>query len=500
MFDKLKIKSKANSVASSSAPLTPGKPSREDIYRNRQNYGVNLGGCFVLEKWLFHSIFPEGANCEAEAVAKLVEENGEDEARTRLETHWTNFMSDDDWQWLEDHGVNSVRIPIGYWEIDGGRFTKHTKFEPFGHRVYANAWSIFKKLFVEKAGEHGISVLVDLHGLPGGANGSDHSGEHGGDGKAEFWHSSELQLLICEGLKFIVKDLLDYENICGIQIVNESEFADNPKHQKVYYGAAINLIREIDGNIPIIISDGWWPNQWAEWVQELQNHNNILGVVIDHHVYRCFSDSDKNKSPQQIIDQLPADVLTNISKNGHGVDFMVGEWSCVLDQSTWDKAEGGANHKRDELVIEYGNRQLNQFMERASYGSYFWTFKFESGNGGEWDLKTMTDKGAIKSPLPNRGVQVPDGNSYERAKEDANNQQKQSVDKNYDWNRFNDGFTMAWRDSEEFLRFNGSLIGRIEATKEERLRENSTERGTPKRPDEFESGYLAGLFQFRSIV
>lgn len=451
----------------------------------------------MLEKWLFHSIFPDGADCELEAVQKLVEQSGPDEARTRFESHWRDFMSDEDWQWLVDHGVNSVRIPIGYWEIGGGKFAKRTKFEPYAGRVYGNAWSIFKKQFVEKAGEHGISVLVDLHGLPGGANGSDHSGEHSGDGKAEFWHSPELQLLICDALKFAAKDLLDYENICGIQIVNESEFADNPKYQKTYYAAAINLIREVDPNVPIIISDGWWPNQWAEWVQELQSHNNILGVVIDHHVYRCFSDSDKNKSPGQIIHDLPSDVLTNISKNGHGVDFMVGEWSCVLDQCSWDK--DGANDKRDDWVIEYGNRQLQYFWERATYGTYFWTFKFESGNGGEWDLKTMTDKGAIRSPLPSALTQAPDEAAYSDARGDAMNQQKES-NSNGDWNRFGDGFDKAWSDSIAFLHFNGSLIGRVEATKEERLRENCTERGYPRRPDDFEAGYLAGLYKFRAAV
>lgn len=29
-----------------------------------------------------------------------------------LEDHWDNFMTEDDWQWLSDRGINTVRIPV----------------------------------------------------------------------------------------------------------------------------------------------------------------------------------------------------------------------------------------------------------------------------------------------------------------------------------------------------------------------------------------------------
>ena len=67
-----------------------------------------------------------------------------------------------------------------------------------------------------------------------------------------------------------------------------------------------------------------------------QGSDGYIGVVLDEHVYRCFSDDDKKKKPQQIIDDLQGDVLTNLNDNGKGVDFIVGEYSCVLDQQSWD--------------------------------------------------------------------------------------------------------------------------------------------------------------------
>ena len=46
-----------------------------------------------------------------------------------------------------------------------------------------------------------------------------------------------------------------------------------------------------------------------------QGSDGYIGVVLDEHVYRCFSDDDKKK-PQQIIDDLQGDVLTNLNDNG----------------------------------------------------------------------------------------------------------------------------------------------------------------------------------------
>mmetsp|Transcript_7634 Transcript_7634/g.7573 ORF Transcript_7634/g.7573 Transcript_7634/m.7573 type:complete len:504 (+) Transcript_7634:64-1575(+) len=499
MFDKLKIKSKGSKIGPSSPAATPGKaPTKKQIYQSRHNFGVNIGACFVMEKWIFHELFPDGADCELEAVSKQVEQNGEKEAQKKFEHHWTNFMNDDDWKWLHDHHVDSVRVPIGYWEVGGGKYAKGTKFEKFSSTVYSNAWDIFKKEFIEKAGKHNISVVVDIHGLPKGANGSDHSGEKSG-GEAGFWNCQESQLLVCDMLEFIAKDLKKYENIAAIQIVNEAEFANDPKRQSRYYAAGISLIRKADSEVPVVISDGWWPDQWVKWVQENQSDGESLGVVVDHHCYRCFSDDDKKKSPQKIIGDLDKDLLTNLSDNGKGVDFMVGEYSCVLDGDSWGR--DGANEKRDDLVVDYGRRQVDLISQRAGFGSYFWTFKFQSGNGGEWDFRTMFDKGAIQPPISIKGKQVPDDSVFKQKLDNAfgghsDYWNKQNSKEKYEHDRYKAGFTTAWKDSLEFAKFDGSVIGRTGAWKAARLAEHIKDKGLLNFIWEWEQGFDAGLKEF----
>lgn len=488
LVDKLKKHSISGLQADSAVS---GTPSKKQIYQARYNFGVNFGGCFVGEKWIFHSIFPDGTDCELDAVAKSVKENGTDGARKRLEEHWSSYATDDDWSWLQNNGVTSVRIPIGYWDIDGGKFTKGTKFAKY-KEVYSGAWNIFKKKFVEPAGAHNIAVLVDLHGLPGGANGADHSGEKSG-GKAEFWGNSSYQALVTDALQFVARDLKGYDNIAAIQVVNEAEFSESGSKQKSYYLAAIKAIRQEDKTVPIVISDGWWPDQFAKWVQE----NEGLGVVIDHHCYRCFDDKDKSKNAEQIIQDLDGDLLTNISNNGNGVDFMVGEYSVVLDGNTWKNSgldpNDGGNSKRAELTSAYGKKQLSLMFQRSGCGAFFWTYKFESGNGGEWDFRQQLGKGLSAPKVEVKG-------SVDQALEPLYNSHVsywngQNPREKYDHERYKDGFKAAWNDALAFAK-EGSIVGRRQAVKAARLAEHLRNKGSLNFIWEWEQGYDKGIEEY----
>lgn len=44
-------------------------PSPLEILRYRYHYGANLGGCFVLEKWLWPGLFEPGAKGDSELDA-----------------------------------------------------------------------------------------------------------------------------------------------------------------------------------------------------------------------------------------------------------------------------------------------------------------------------------------------------------------------------------------------------------------------------------------------
>lgn len=503
-LSKLVDKMKNHSVASVNAadpPVDAGKaPLKKQIYRARYNFGPNFGAVFVGEKWIFHLIFPEGAETELQAAEGNIKELGVDGAREKYENHWKSYVNDDDWAWLHDNGVTAIRLPIGYWNIDGGKYTKGTKFEKVAG-VYKNSWDIIKKNYIEPAGRFDIGVLIDIHGLPFGANGNDHSGETN-NGKAEFWSKSSAQSLIIDALKFLAGDIAQYENVAGIQIVNEAEFSDSATKQKKYYADAINAIRSVDKSVPVVISDGWWPDQWAKWVQENQDIGTTIGVVVDHHVYRCFDDKDKNKDPNQITQDLEGDLLTNLTEDGSGVDFMVGEWSCVLDGQLFSKAgldpNDYGNSKRAEFASNYGAKVADLIFKRAGAGCYFWTYKFESGNGGEWDFRQQLHN-AFSPPR----ISVPDENKFNELLENnfkahSDYWNSQNPKEKYEHECYKEGFTVAWNDNLEFAK-QGSLLGRRQALKSARLKEHIDAKGKSKFLWEWEQGYDKGCEEFTNL-
>lgn len=502
MFDKLKLKHKGSDVSYCDPIAPPGThPLKRDIFRNRQNYGVNIGLCFVQERWICGLLFGDGCETELQMANNLIKQHGAHGARERLEGFWQLFMNDDDWRWLKEQGVTAVRIPIGYWEVAEGQFAKGTHFAP-ALPAYVNAWLIFKLHFVEPALKHDIGVLVDMHGLPGGANSLDHSGETCDQG-AKFWDDADAQLSMVKAFQWIVTDLNKFDNIAGIQLCNEAEYCELLKKQGTFYGAAINAIREADATIPIIISDSWNPRLWTNWVQDKQLGLNTIGVVVDDHVYRCFSGEDHNSLPQEIIARLNHTVLTPLNDNGKGVDFMIGEYSCVLDGQLWLK--GDAQGHRDELVKQYGRTQVEIFSQRAKWGFFFWTYKFESGSGGEWDFRAMTEAGAIYNPFNIAGKSLPDENTFNQAldenfKSHCAYWDKQAPKEKFDHDLYAKGFTVAWYDALEFAKFHGSVLGRVQAWKLLRLQEHIHNHEQAKFEWIYAQGYEKGLETFYHLV
>ncbi|GMF02289.1 unnamed protein product [Ambrosiozyma monospora] len=246
--------------------------------------------------------------------------------------------------------------------------------------------------------------------------------------------------------------------------------------QKYYYRKAINAIREVNQEIPIIISDGWFPDQWVKYVNE--NGGPALNLVVDCHVYRCFSDDDKKKSADAITQELDSSVLTNLSGEA---DLMVGEYSCVLDGDTWGVTEGDRNCK----VKEFGKRQQSVFKGRAGFGNYFWCYKFEHGDGGEWGFIPMVNQGCI--PSRPTTCNLPSEDDFKREL-DSNFQghinywNSQNANENWEHWRYQEGFTTAWADCLEFAKFENSRIGRLHAWKYSRRQEHINNRG--------ESGFL----------
>ncbi len=112
--------------------------------------GVNLGNWLVLEKWMDIRIF-EG--CEAEDETWLVRDLPEEELHRRIRKHRDTYVTEEDFAWIAEKGINLVRIPVPYF-VFGDR-------KPFmGCIQYVD------KAF-DWAEKYGLKVMLDLHTVPG---------------------------------------------------------------------------------------------------------------------------------------------------------------------------------------------------------------------------------------------------------------------------------------------------------------------------------------------
>ena len=74
--------------------------------------GVNLGSLFIVEPWMagkeWASMGCGDSKSEFDCVSKL----GQEAADKAFQKHWDTWITEEDWKWLSDIGINTVRIPV----------------------------------------------------------------------------------------------------------------------------------------------------------------------------------------------------------------------------------------------------------------------------------------------------------------------------------------------------------------------------------------------------
>lgn len=455
---------------------------------------------------MFPADTPSEKTAELDAVVAQLAQHGGDMAAVRgvFEEHWRTWLGDADWAYLRGAGVNAVRVPIGYWDVGNGAYTDGTDFGAY-REVYANAWSILKSCVIEKAAEYGMGVLVDLHAVPGGANSADHSGLSTAAG--QLWESNKCQVRTFEAAEFMARELKAYDNVVALQIINEAPFVDNWEEQQSFYLKTVNKIRAIDDDQPIVVSDGWDLGSWSAWSKEcservcreqgLAEGTRTLGIVLDEHVYRTFSDEHRATPSRKLVDAI-GDALPH---DPFEVDVQVGEFSCVMDGNSWRLNEEQGLGNREEIVREFGQRQCALFKEKSA-GFYFWTYKFQEGSGGEWGFREMEQKGCLGY---GDGFREHDegyyGSELESRLGSALNGHRgywESQDGGRDWEhwRFEEGYRTAWADAAAFDRMGHSTIGRKAAWLASRLRWHLEERPGSGMEWVYKEGFKQGLSGF----
>ncbi|KAF5316968.1 hypothetical protein D9611_003607 [Ephemerocybe angulata] len=146
---------------------TPALNETFDYGKNRM-YGVNLGGLFVLEPFISPALFQKYPGTVDEwSLSVAMAADTASGGLNQLEEHYKTFITEKDIAEIAGAGLNYVRLPVPYWAIEVW------PGEPFLEKV---SWKYIVRL-LQWCRKYGIRVNLDLHTVPGSANGYNHGGK-----------------------------------------------------------------------------------------------------------------------------------------------------------------------------------------------------------------------------------------------------------------------------------------------------------------------------------
>ncbi|OAX32094.1 glycoside hydrolase, partial [Rhizopogon vinicolor AM-OR11-026] len=129
-------------------------------------YGVNLGSWLVLEPWMLPQAWLKmgGQSCAAACATCIATESSfakayPDTVDAKFAEHWDTWFTKDDVEALTAAGINTVRVPLGYWIVEDLVDRSHESY-PRGGLGYLRRGLKWLK-------DAGIEAILDHHALPG---------------------------------------------------------------------------------------------------------------------------------------------------------------------------------------------------------------------------------------------------------------------------------------------------------------------------------------------
>lgn len=365
----------------------------------KQIKGVNLGNWLVLEKWMNPAMFA-GTECEDETW--LCRTLAQDIKTDRYHQHRSTYITERDFAYIADKGLNTVRIPVPYF-IFGD-------VEPFIGCV-----EYLDKAF-NWAEKYKLQILIDLHTAPGSQNGFDNGGLCGVCKWSKDPQGVEFVLTVLERL---AERYGKREGLWGIEILNEPiseelwKLADIPNRYKPvdpeeaegsggvpsdflrsFYVEAYHRMRTfLPEEKVVVFHDGFRLREWKDFMRE----EEFVNVVLDTHLYLMVADMlGCDNKLEAYIEYIEKHFAADVEEMQQYFPVIVGEW-CLFN-STEGLLEMSME-ERKELYLQIAEAQLKAWEK--GQGWFYWSYKLlldtVNVKGWEtwdsWDMGKCVDQG-----------------------------------------------------------------------------------------------------------
>ena len=416
----------SNACVGSVSELTCG---RENSFKHTPYYhklkapirGVNIGGLFVLERWILPDFVDWGTSTQIYDQYTFSEQCAKYKICDKLYNHWNDFYNQDDFYQMKNAGLNTVRVPVGHWyfsEIsgfyDGPYIRPHISIYDMNHPITK---------IISYANNANLYVILDLHTAPGSQNGFDNSGQETHDPQPDHWgqhwiydkyyvnSTINTNIAMVYYIEYI-KNTYNIDNVIMIELLNEPWQDIDLSLIKNYYYDTMYKIRNIS-NIPILLHDSFRGLQWNTLLKDFPFEH----VYFDTHSYQCFSlgdvasntyDTDKLKIYVHLMATCASNNILHY-ETCTTLPTLVGEWSVAIDDcmpylnarfqnvgqcdrlymrnnSYWREKYRDFAYKQmsvfeNELGWTFWTWKLSDYAEKMEISSMYWSFRLLIQNG-----------------------------------------------------------------------------------------------------------------------
>ncbi|KIK56251.1 glycoside hydrolase family 5 protein [Collybiopsis luxurians FD-317 M1] len=289
-------------------------------YGGEKVRGVNIGGWLVLEPWITPSLFDKTGNNAIVDEWTFGKYQDHSTAKAALKAHWDSWITERDFADIAAAGLNHVRIPIGYWAFEVG------PGEP-----YISGQLPYLQKAIGWASNHGLKVIVDLHGVPGSQNGFDNSGQ-----RLSFptWQQNNTNVERSNNvIKTIAGMFTGNPNVVTIiSPLNEPAGFDGDQILSVtrqFYRDSYGNIRYPSSSTPsntvVLLHDAYQaPSYWNGFLTESDGGD---GVAFDTHIYQMFSTGGVAQSED---DHIKTACSSTSTLEQYDLWVIVGEWTPAM--------------------------------------------------------------------------------------------------------------------------------------------------------------------------
>lgn len=362
--------------------------------------GVNLGNWLVLEKWMSPELFD---GLKAEDETGFCTELGPDRCRERLKVHRDTWITSRDFSEIAAKGFELLRIPVPFF-----------LFEDVG--PYVHCYEYLDKAF-DWAERYGLKILVDLHTVPGGQNGTDNSGICGicqWSTKQEYVDFTE------EVLEKIAQRYGKREAMWGIECINEPMCSDVPASnfmniqtmmqiyppadaetakanenyplaflQDFYRRAYRRIRRHMGADKCVVFHDAYTLEHWDDFFGEEMFEN----IVLDTHQYLMMAEVFFPEKTMSYYVEFLKKLGDQLSPLARRIPVIVGEWclsNAMIDAQKTSVQEAG------EIYRQLSAAYLDAMKNCAGWCHWTWRIHADDVAKDCWDAGKAINNGWLK--------------------------------------------------------------------------------------------------------